>query len=531
MAKDTKTAHTAKLHSQLWKIADTLRGNMDASDFKNYMLGFIFYKYLSEKIEKKNNEFLSEERNDNANTKLPMTYSELDDSISEHKEFLEGVKELILEDLGYNLLPNQLFKNIVKKGSEWQFILDTLINILKDIESSTMWTESEDDFNDLFEAVDLTSSKLGKTDNDKNKTIITILSHLDEVDFELDDVNSDILWDAYEYLIGQFASSAGKKAGEFYTPQEVSKILAKIVSVGKDKIKSVYDPTCGSGSLLLRVKKEVWEIGRIYGQEMNSTTYNLARMNILLHDVHYSKFDIKNDDTLLRPQHINERFEAIVANPPFSIEWDADNVSWDDSRFSEYGKLAPKKKADYAFVQHMIHNLDDNGTMAVVLPHGVLFRGAAEWVIRKYMIEEQNYLDAVIGLPQKIFYGTPIPSVILVFKKCRKDDDKVLFIDASNDFEKVKKMNHIRDIDMDKIMDTYENRKEIEKYSHLATLDEIRENNFNLNIPRYVNTFEKEKKVDLVKVAESVRNIKKELIGVEASINKQCEVLGIDKLF
>lgn len=531
MSEKNNTNHTAKLHGQLWKIADSLRGTMDASEFKNYMLGFIFYKYLSEKVDNLNNQYLKEEKEANTSSSLPDNYSDLDENNQEHKEYLEWVKEIILEDLGYNLEPKELFSNLIKKGSDGGFILDDVIDVLKSIESSTMWTDSEDEFNHLFEAVDLTSSKLGKTENEKNKLVFTILSHLSEVDFALEDVNTDILGDAYEYLIGQFASSAGKKAGEFYTPQEVSTILARIVSSGKNKLKSVYDPTCGSGSLLLRVAKEVKEVGKFYGQEMNSTTYNLARMNMLLHDVHYSKFDIKNDDTLLRPQHLDTKFEAIVANPPFSIEWDTDSVSSDDIRFSQYGRLAPKKKADYAFVQHMVHQLDDNGTMAVVLPHGVLFRGAAEWVIREFLVDEKNYLDAVIWLPEKIFFGTGIPSVILVFKKCRKDDDKVLFIDASNDFEKVKKMNHIRVEDMDKIMDTYENRKEIEKYSHLASLDEIKENDFNLNIPRYVNTFEEEEKVDLVTVAESVRNIKKELVEVENSINKQCEVLGIDKLF
>lgn len=527
----SKETHTTKLHGQLWKIADTLRGTMDANEFKNYMLWFIFYKYLSEKIEKKNNEFLLEERNRNKDTQLPKVYNELDISILEHKEFLQWVKELILEDLGYNLLPEQLFTNIVKRGWEGKFILDTLISVLKDIETSTMWAESEEDFTWLFEAVDLTSSKLWKSDNDRNKTVITILSHLNEVDFDLENIESDVLGDAYEYLIWQFASSAGKKAGEFYTPQEVSKILAKIVSIWKTKLKSAYDPTCGSGSLLLRVKKEVKDVGKIYWQEMNSTTYNLARMNMLLHDVHYSKFDLKNDDTLLNPQHLEEKFEAIVANPPFSIEWDNDNISWDDTRFSEYWRLAPKKKADFAFIQHMLFQLDDNWTMAVVLPHGVLFRWAAEWVIRKYIIEEKNYLDAVIWLPVKIFYGTDIPSVILVFKKCRKDNDKILFIDASNWFEKVKKMNQIKEDDIEKIIDTYTNKKEIEKYSHLATLEEIKENDYNLNIPRYIDTFEKEEDIDISTISKDINDIRKERSEVEKEINKQCEELGIDKLF
>ena len=268
----------------------------------------------------------------------------------------------------------------------------------------------------------------------------------------------DVFGDAYEYLIWQFAIGAGKKAGEFYTPQEVSKVLAKLVTTGKTKLKSVYDPTCGSGSLLLRVAREVKEVSNFCGQELNRTTYNLARMNMILHDVHYRKFDIKQEDTLEHPQHLDKKFEAIVANPPFSAQWSASPLFMSDDRFSQYGKLAPSSKADFAFVQHMIFHLDDNGIMAIVLPHGVLFRGGAEQHIRKYLIEDRNYLDAVIGLPPNIFYGTSIPTCILVFKKCRENPGNILFIDASRNFEKVKTQNFLRDSDINKIIDTYRNR-------------------------------------------------------------------------
>jgi type I restriction enzyme M protein len=261
--------------------------------------------------------------------------------------------------------------------------LVTLTQILKNIEQSTMGTDSEDDFNQLFEDLDLGSTKLGRTpEQAKNDLISKVLAHLDEIDFGLEDSEGDILGDAYEYLIGQFASGAGKKAGEFYTPQQVSKILAKIVTTGKTKLKTVYDPTCGSGSLLLRVAREVKEVAKFYGQELNRTTYNLARMNMILHGVHYQKFDIQQEDTLEHPQHIDMRFEAIVANPPFSAQWSASPLHMSDDRFSQYGKLAPGSKADFAFVQHMVHHLADNGIMAVVLPHGVLFRGGAEAHIR-----------------------------------------------------------------------------------------------------------------------------------------------------
>jgi type I restriction enzyme M protein len=320
----------------------------------------------------------------------------------------------------------------------------------------------------------------------------------------------------------------GKKQGEFYTPQEVSKILAKIVTSNKKKLKSVYDPTCGSGSLLLRVAKEVEDVSNFYGQELNRTTYNLARMNMIMHDVHYRKFDIKQEDTLERPQHEGMHFEAIVANPPFSAHWSANPLHLSDDRFSQYGKLAPKTKADFAFIQHMIHHLNDNGTMAVVMPHGVLFRGSAEGHIRRYLIEERNYLDAVIGLPANIFYGTSIPTSILVFKKCREDNDCVMFIDASAHFEKVKNQNHLREEDIEKIVSTYQERKDIEKYSHKATLEEIAENDYNLNIPRYVDTFEEEEAVDLAEVAKALKDLELEMNETDETIRGFCKELGID---
>jgi len=339
------------------------------------------------------------------------------------------------------------------------------------------------------------------------------------------------LGDAYEYLIGMFASSAGKKAGEFYTPQQVSKILAKIVSTGKDKLKSVYDPTCGSGSLLLRVAKEVKEVSGFYGQESNPTTYNLCRMNMIMHDVHYRKFDIRNEDTLEHPQHIEQRFEAVVANPPFSANWSASPLFMNDDRFAPYGKLAPGSKADFAFVQHMIFQLDDNGTMACVLPHGVLFRGASEGHIRKYLIEERNYLDAVIGLPANIFFGTSIPTCILVSKKQREHAGNILFIDASRYFEKAKNQNYLRPEDIDKIVSIYRERMTEDKYSYVATLDEVRENDYNLNIPRYVDTFEEEEAVDLETISKELQSINTKMQETDKVIAGYCNELGIKTPF
>lgn len=518
------TEQTQNIQAKLWDIANTLRGKMDADDFRDYILGFIFYKYLSTKMELYANEILAPDN---------LKFRDLEG----HKQeaaYLDAVKDATLDKLGYFLLPSELFSDLARRGNAGgvnQFILGDLAKVLTHIEQSTMGTESEEDFGNLFEDLDLTSSKLGKSENDKNELIVKVLSHLDEIDFDLENTESDVLGDAYEYLIGQFASGAGKKAGEFYTPQQVSKVLARLVTQGKKKLKSVYDPTCGSGSLLLRVAKEVGDVSSFYGQEMNPTTYNLCRMNMIMHDVHYKRFDIKNENTLEKPQHEDMRFEAIVANPPFSAKWSASPLFMTDDRFSAYGKLAPSSKADFAFVQHMIHQLADNGTMACVLPHGVLFRGAAEGHIRKYLIEERNFLDAVIGLPAKIFYGTSIPTCILVMKKERAHKEDILFIDASQNFEKVKTQNYLREEDIQKIMETYADRKTTDKYSYVAKLEEVAENDYNLNIPRYVDTFEEEEAVDLAAVAKALKAIDKDMAATDATIADYCKQLGIDTPF
>ncbi len=529
MSEDQKKV----LEQQLWNIANELRGKMNADEFRDYILGFIFYKYLAEKMEIHANTILKPDG---------IKYKEIKENTEQGQVYIEAIKEDALGKLGYFLKPSELFSEVAKRGNgnndtESNFILEDLQRILNNIQLSTMGTESEEDFDNLFEDMDLNSTKLGKTTDARNKLIAKVLSHLDKIDFKLDvqthgrASQRDVLGDAYEYLIGQFASGAGKKAGEFYTPQQVSMVLAKLVTTGKTKLKSVYDPTCGSGSLLLRVAKEVKKVNNFYGQELNRTTYNLARMNMILHDVHYRKFDIKQEDTLEHPQHIELQFEAIVANPPFSAHWSANPLFTSDDRFSQYGKLAPKTKADYAFVQHMIYHLAENGTMAIVLPHGVLFRGAAEGHIRKYLIEDRNYLDAVIGLPSNIFYGTSIPTCILVFKKCRENPDDILFIDASRHFEKVKTQNHLRTEDINKIIDVYRNRTEEDKYSYLAKLNEIAENDYNLNIPRYVDTFEEEKPIDIDAVAKELKNIDKEMAETDKALIALCKKLNIDTPF
>lgn len=502
------------LETKLWAVADVLRGTMDANEFKNYILGFIFYKYLSEKIELR---LTNELKQDGLTFEQAYVIN----------KFKKDLRQEAIENLGYFIEPQDLFSNLVKQASVGdEDLIQNVERAFKKVGDSSIGGESAQDFENLFDDVDLQSSKLGRKVSDKNKLIGQIIKHLSEIDFELENDENDILGDAYEYLISQFASDAGKKAGEFYTPQEVSKILAKLVTVGKSRLKSVYDPTCGSGSLLLRVSKEV-RVTDFYGQELNQTTYNLARMNMILHDVNFNDFDIRQGDSLEEPLFIDERFEAIVANPPFSAKWSSDKKFLDDERFSAAGKLPPKSKADYAFVEHMIYHLDENGTMAIVLPHGVLFRGAAEGTIRKFLVDERNYLDAVIGLPANLFYGTSIPTCVLVFKKCREENDDILFIDASQEFEKVKNQNKLRKSDIDKIVNTYINREEIDKYSHRASLEEIKENDFNLNIPRYVDTFEEEEPVDLDEVCKELEKISEEMKEVDAEIKKYCDELGI----
>ncbi len=518
-----------KLEQQLWNIANELRGKMGADEFRDYILGFIFYKYLSEKQHIYANKLLETE-----------TVKDYVDVTND--EDIDAIKEESLIKLGYFLRPDELFEAITKKGNadveeKSNFILEDLQSILNRIEQSTMGTESEDDFNHLFEDLDLDSTKLGRSVEARNTLIAKVLSHLGKIDFALEDSDSDVLGDAYEYLIAQFASGAGKKAGEFYTPQQVSKILAKIVTLDADnkpksRIKTAYDPACGSGSLLLRIARET-DVGEFFGQELNRTTYNLARMNMILHDVHFSKFDIKQEDTLEHPQHLDERFDVVVANPPFSAKWKGkDNpLNETDDRFSQYGALAPTTKADFAFVQHMIYQLNDSGTMAVVLPHGALFRGAAEGKIREYIIQEQNFLDAVIGLPANLFYGTSIPACILIFKKCRVHDGNILFIDASQHFEKVGNQNTLTNEHVEKIFSTYQKRKTIDKYSHAASLKEIKENDYNLNIPRYVDTFEEEEPVDIEAVAKELKALESEMQETDKTIASFCKELGISSPF
>ena len=508
-----------KLRTQLWAVANNLRGNMSANEFMYFSLGFIFYKYLSEKIEKYANQALENDE---------ITFKQLWESQEEEAvELQDEVKKQCLENIGYFVEPQFLFTSIIDGINRKENILPQLERSLKRIEDSTLGQESEEDFGGLFSDIDLASPKLGKTADDKNNLISSVLTALNGIDFGADEATQiDILGDAYEYMISQFAAGAGKKAGEFYTPQEVSRILAEIVTLGHARLRNVYDPTCGSGSLLIRAAN-IGNAVEIFGQEKNPTTYNLARMNMLLHGIKFSNFKIENGDTLEADAFGERQFDAVVANPPFSAEWSAADKFNNDDRFSKAGRLAPRKTADYAFILHMIYHLNDGGTMACVAPHGVLFQGNAEGAIRRFLIENKNYVDAIIGLPANIFYGTSIPTCIIVMKKCRKEDDNILFIDASKEFEKVKTQNKLREEHIRKIVETYRDRKEIEKYSHCATLQEIADNDYNLNIPRYVDTFEEEEPIDIKAVMAEIKELEAKRADLDKEIEDNLRELGI----
>lgn len=508
-----------ELKKALWAISNELRGNMDATKFKDYILGVIFYRFLSYNIE--------------------AVIKEIDDSQSYAQHYEEdkvSLEEECLDTVGYFIEPQYLFDVIAKRAINNEFIIEDLGDALRTVEKSTSGHKSQGDFEGLFSDLNLFSQDLGISTEDKNEKICKILTRLSEVDFKFENSEIDVLGDAYEYMISMFASDAGKKAGEFYTPQSVSKILTKIIASEKTNITSVYDPTCGSGSLLLRAVRELGKdnITKIAGEELNTTTFNLARMNMLIHNVKYDNFTIYNTNTLEKPQLLDERFDAVVANPPFSAKWSAAEHFNEDPRFREFAKLAPKGKADFAFVQHMLYQANEEGIVATVLPHGPLFRGAAEKVIREKLLRD-NKIDAIIGLPQNIFFGTSIPTIILVLKKC-KSDDKVLFIDASKEFEKAKNQNILTEDNIQKIIDTYNSREEIEKFSHLATLEEIEENDFNLNIPRYVDTFEEEEPIDIIEVSkeyaklvEEEKKIREDLLNQLEDLNGEPEVLAAIK--
>ena len=508
-------AHQKELCNKLWAMANALRGNMEAYEFKNYILGMIFYYYLSDRTEKYMINLLK------------------DDGISyedawKDAEYKEAVIEESLRDLGYIIEPRYLFRKMVAMIENRSFDIEFLQQAINSLMESTIGRESQSDFEGLFSDMQLDSTKLGQTVKDRSAVMAKIISALEQINFNVEDTKIDVLGNAYEYLIGQFAATAGKKAGEFYTPSGPAELLCRLACLGLTDIKDAADPTCGSGSLLLRLKKYA-NVRNYWGQELTSTTYNLARMNMILRGIPYQNFEIYNGDTLENDNFGDLKFRVQVANPPYSANWSAEAKFLEDERFNEYGKLAPKSKADFAFVQHMISHMDEDGRIAVLLPHGVLFRGAAEETIRKYIIEKLNILDAVIGLPANLFFGTGIPVCVLVLKKNRGENkDNILFIDASKDYESGKNQNILREEDIDKIVETYSKRESVEKYSHVATMDELKENDFNLNIPRYVDTFEKEEEIDLDAVSAEIKQLQSDIKGINAELKPYFDELGLD---
>lgn len=512
---DTIQMHQKELCQKLWTMANALRGNMEAYEFKNYILGMIFYYYLSDRTEKYMKNLLKDDDIDY-------------ETAWADEEYKEAVIEESLRDLGFVIEPQYLFRNLVKMVENRAFDIEFLQKAINSLMESTIGNESQQDFEGLFSDMQLDSTKLGHTVRDRSAVMSKIIASLDEINFGVEDTKIDVLGNAYEYLIGQFAATAGKKAGEFYTPSGPAELLCRLACLGLTDVRAAADPTCGSGSLLLRLKNYA-NVRLYYGQELTSTTYNLARMNMILRGIPYRNFDIYNGDTLEHDYFEDNKFRVQVANPPYSANWSADKKFLEDDRFSQYGKLAPKSKADFAFVQHMVHHMDEDGRAVVLLPHGVLFRGGAEEIIRKYLIENLNVLDAVIGLPANLFFGTGIPVCVLVLKKDRgSNTDNILFIDASKDFEAGKNQNILREADIDKIVSAYEQRADIEKYAHVATMEEIAENGFNLNIPRYVDTFEKEPEIDLAAVAAEIRSLQKEIKGINAELKPFFDELGLD---
>jgi type I restriction enzyme M protein len=500
--------NSKNLYQALWNSADILRSKMDANEYKSYLLGLVFYKYLSDKMLIHAASLLEEQTTDLEVAQKVYAEAYQDGEV---KDDLLGELQY---DFSYTLEPNLTFTALVQAIHKGRFQLEDLAQGFRNIE------QSSETFENLFEDVDLYSKKLGSTPQKQNQTIAEVMKELSVLNVAGHD--GDMLGDAYEYLIGQFASDSGKKAGEFYTPQAISTLMTRIVLHGKENQKgfSVYDPTMGSGSLLLNVKKYSNEAGTIsyFGQELNTSTYNLARMNMILHGVDTANQHLNNADTLDQDWPTDEptNFDGVLMNPPYSANWSADKGFLDDPRFSMYGVLAPKSKADFAFLLHGFYHLKDNGVMAIVLPHGVLFRGNTEGKIRKILLDN-GAIDTVIGLPSNIFFNTSIPTTVIILKKNRSTKD-VLFIDASNEFEKGKSQNVLTDEHIDKMVETYIQRVNIEKYAHVASFEEIVENEYNLNIPRFVETFEEEEEISLVELSGAMQQTQQELQQAEQNL-------------
>ena len=526
MAIDTNKLQqqAANLSSQLWAIANDLRGGMDANEFRNYILGTIFYRYLSERTEMYMKDIL---KNDG------LTYEQA----FSNPDFKPIVEKWSLEHLGYIIRPENLFRELNRRiikpnGDADKFSVEDYERAVNELTGSTLGNKSEKAFEGLFNDMRLQDTRLGDTVSERTEKIGKVISKIGEIDMNLQDQQFDVLGTAYMILIGLFQSGAGKKGGEFFTPTGPSKLCAILATLGLDEAKTVGDCTCGSGSMLLETQKHLTKqkVGHFYGQENNPTTYNLARMNMLMHGVDYQNFDIYKGDTLTNDLYGEDlKLTVQVANPPYSLKWGADKKYLDDPRYSGVGKLAPKSHADLAFLQHMVYHMDEtDGRVAVLLPHGVLFRGGAEEDIRKYLIKDLNRLDAVIGLPANLFHGTSIPVVILVLKSKRNGNSgNILFIDASKEYKPGKVQNELTEKNIQKIIEAYENRADVDRYAHVATIDEIIENGWNLNIPRYVDTSEPEEEIDIATVKAELADITVKKRAAIDKVNSTMKLLGL----
>lgn len=489
-----------EIHKAIWSIADDLRGSVDGWDFKQYILGIMFYRYISENITQYINDGERKAGDED------FDYAKISDEIAESE------RESLVKEKGFFILPSQLFCNVCQKAKNDENLNETLEKIFNSIENSAKGAESEDDFSGLFADIDVNSNKLGATVSKRNEKLVKILEGIANIPLgNYQDNKIDAFGDAYEFLMSMYASNAGKSGGEFYTPQEVSELLTKLAIVGKTSVNKVYDPACGSGSLLLKASKILGKENvrnGFYGQEINITTYNLCRINMFLHDIGYDKFDIACEDTLITPQHWDdEPFEVIVSNPPYSIKWAGDDNALliNDPRYSPAGVLAPKSKADFAFIMHSLSWLATNGTASIVCFPGILYRGGAEQKIRKYLINN-NFVDCIIQLPPNLFFGTSIATCIMVLKKSKKDNS-TLFIDATNECVKVTNNNKLVDENIENIVKIFANRQDKEYVSKLVSNKEIEENDYNLSVSTYVEQEDTREKIDIVELNKEIETI------------------------
>lgn len=515
MAIVKKEQEREELHKTIWGIADELRGSVDGWDFKSYVLGIMFYRYISENL----TNFINSKELESGNKDFD--YALLDDKKA------EKIRASVVKIKGFFLLPSELFCNVRKNAANDENLNMTLEKIFKSIESSAKGTDTEKDIQGLFYDVDVNNNKLGNTVANRNKKLVKLLDGIGDMKLgNYQDNTIDAFGDAYEYLMSMYASNAGKSGGEFFTPQEVSELLTRIAIVGKKEINKIYDPACGSGSLLLKAARILGKDkirNGFFGQEINLTTYNLCRINMFLHDIDPRKFSIYNGDTLIEPSEEHkdqEPFEAIVSNPPYSIKWVGDDnpVLMDDERFAPAGVLAPKSKADMAFIMHSLYWLASNGTAAIVCFPGIMYRSGAEKKIRQYLIDN-NFIDCIIQLPDNLFFGTSIATCIMVLSKSKKEN-KTLFIDASKECVKVTNNNKLTDENITNILDVYKKKEDIDYYSKLVSNSEIVENDYNLSVSTYVEKKDTREKIDIVKLNNEIEEIVKREAELRKEINK-----------